>query len=200
MDELVEPNTQAVQRACQEFDDDNAIAERALDELFGAYPANTVEWQVLLKVVTLNRLYSTNILDVHGMTKRICEIGDELDRSLQAASADIVDRIARLGLNRIEYSFASKFCSRHKPEQYPIWDSRARRYLLWVRRRSSLAFMGKNPDLWDHYSEYVEMINSLRSHYHLACSVRDLDKFLYQHGKAPEKATAGQGPAGHFGN
>ena len=186
MDELLEPTDERVRLACREFEAENAILERALDELFRAYPANTVEWQVLLKVVTLNRLYSTNILDVHGIAKRICESGPIIDAALKAATPEIVDRIAKLGQKRIEYSFASKYCSRHRPDVYPIWDSRVRRYLLLLRSRAPLEFMGTNRYLWNEYREFVEMINGLRAHYRLACSLKDLDKFLYTHGKEPD--------------
>jgi hypothetical protein len=190
--ELVEPTDERVTLACQEFDHENGVAERALDELFGAYPANTVEWQVLLKVVTLNRLYWTNILDVHGMAKRICESRAQIDAALNAASPEIVDLIATFGQKRIEYSFASKYCSSHRPDAYPIWDSRVRSYLLRLRRREKLKFLGTNPYLWNEYGEFVEMINGLRAHYQLACSLKDLDKFLYTHGKGTDKAAGAE--------
>lgn len=47
---------------------------------------------------------------------------------------EVVDLIARVTVASSEkqltfYSFASKYCSWHKPNQYPIWDFRVNRYL-----------------------------------------------------------------------
>jgi len=55
------PTQELVKTACEEFDRDNLLIEQALTELFNQYPANAVLHHVLLKVVALNTLYSTQI-------------------------------------------------------------------------------------------------------------------------------------------
>jgi hypothetical protein len=57
------PTREAVAEACDEFgrDGETKILEAALTDLFSRYPDNTDEAQVLLKVVTLNQLYSTRL-------------------------------------------------------------------------------------------------------------------------------------------
>jgi len=61
--EPIVPNQSSVTAACKRFDEENAVVEQALAELFRQYPTNDNEAHVLLKVVALNRLYSTNILE-----------------------------------------------------------------------------------------------------------------------------------------
>ena len=57
------PTVSGIAKACAQFDSDSEVkvVEAALGDLFARYPANTNEAQVLLKVVTLNDLYSTQI-------------------------------------------------------------------------------------------------------------------------------------------
>jgi hypothetical protein len=185
---VLEPSGQLVRLARDEFDSENRVTELALDSLFRTYPSNTVDWQVLLKVVALNRLYWTNILDVHGMTSRMCGAGAEIDAALAAGAPEIVDRIASFGNGRKEWSFATKYCSWHCPEAYPIWDSRVRGYLLKLRRQTRHVFLGTNPELWSKYEEFRRIITDLRDHYNLGnVSVKDLDKFLYRHGKESDR-------------
>lgn len=61
------PTANSVGKACKQFDGDSEtrIAEGALADLFAKYPNNTNEAHVLLKVVALNDLYSTQIPCVH---------------------------------------------------------------------------------------------------------------------------------------
>lgn len=58
---LTTPTPELVRAACEEFNRDNMLVEQALTELFNQYPDNGVLSHVLLKVVTLNALYSTQI-------------------------------------------------------------------------------------------------------------------------------------------
>lgn len=57
------PTQDGVRKACEYFDsdDENKLIEPALTNLFARYPNNTNESEVLLKVLTLNDLYSTRI-------------------------------------------------------------------------------------------------------------------------------------------
>jgi hypothetical protein len=50
-----------------------------------------------------------------------------VDSALAAGSPEIFDKIARVTIRGKEhnfFSFATKYCSWHYPEVYPIWDSR----------------------------------------------------------------------------
>jgi len=189
-DTVHEPTADCVLAAGNKFERENALTERALTELFGQFPRNDNNAHILLKVVAVNSLYYTQILAVHDVARHIYEHGKDIDSALSAGSPEIVDTIAAVtiaatGKERRNYSFASKYCSWPKPELYPIWDSRVRAYLIWLRQRPSGSFLVKNPDNWEHYREFLEMVTKLREVYGLGAGLgfKQIDKFLYAEGE-----------------
>ena len=90
----VVPTQDLVRLACKEFDEGNVVVEEALRELFHDYPRNDNESQILLKVVALNRLYSTNIFAVYDMAHHIWIQGKDIDSALAEGTPEIVDKIA----------------------------------------------------------------------------------------------------------
>jgi hypothetical protein len=108
---------------------------------------------------------------------------------LALGSSEIVDTIAAVtisatGKKRWNYSFASKYCSWHKQGSYPIWDSRVKAYLTWLKQKPSGSFIVKNPDSWKNYREFVDVVNKVRKVYDLgALSFKQIDKFLYTEGE-----------------
>jgi hypothetical protein len=180
-----------VTAACDKFDRENEIIERALKELFNQFPGNSDPSHVLLKVVTLNRLYSTQILAVTDVAQHIHRNAQGIDSALAAGFPQIVDTIARVtisisGKERNNFSFATKYCSWHNPESYPIWDSRVDRYLWTLQKQDQFApFFKKNADLWD-YPKFREVIIAFRDFYGLGSfTFKDTDKFLYSERGTP---------------
>jgi hypothetical protein len=202
------PNPSSVRDACERFDKD-AVGERALGELFRQYPTNDDEAHVLLKVVALNRLYSTNILAVWDVARVIYEHRQEVDGALKAdpPSPEAVDQIAYVtilatGKQRKNWSFATKYCSWHRPESYPIWDSRVARYLRslkgseftrpdnWTDYPQFADYGGRaadgrwRPDNWTHYREFAVLMNRFRDFYNLrSFTFKEIDKFLWLSGE-----------------
>lgn len=76
------PNPERVQDACTEFDGKYQVLEGALEVLFNHFPQNTDPRHVLLKVVTLNRLYAAGVLAVEALASHISEVGGEIDSAL----------------------------------------------------------------------------------------------------------------------
>ena len=181
--EPIVPNQSLVRAACKRFDEENAVVEQALAELFRQYPTNDNEAHVLLKVVALNRLYSTNILAVHDVARHIYQHAQEVDDALRVGSPEVVDLIANVtisatGKRRKCWVFATKYCNWHHPESYPIWDSRVCRYL-----RSLKGSPFTRPDDWTGYREFVDLMNQFRDFYNLGSfTFKNIDKFLYQYG------------------
>jgi hypothetical protein len=146
--------------------------------------------------VTLNRLYSTSIYAVYDAATHIHRRAPEIDSALAEGSPEIVDTIADLtlgatGKRRHVYSFASKYCSWHRHDKYPIWDSRVRRYLGTLRRQlrntKDARLLGTNPDLWDKYPEFVNLMTRLQTRYQLNdFSFKEIDEFLWKHGSHPK--------------
>jgi hypothetical protein len=185
------PTEDRVRSACKEFDEDNVIVEQALKDLFNQYHRNDNQPHVLLKVVALNRLYSTNIFAVYDMARHIYQQAPDIDSALANGSPEIVDKIARVtitttGKNRTNYSFATKYCSWHNQASYPIWDSRVDRYLRAMRRTAFAKFLSAHGGLWNCYPEFVALMTAFRDCYSLGSfSFKEIDKFLWKYGGKP---------------
>jgi len=132
-----------------------------------------------MEVVLLNGLYNTNVFAVMDMASHIRAL--RVDRDLTAGSPELVDRIARLtirGKTRRHYSFATKYCSWHRPDEYPIYDSLVEK-LLWAYWREHRFAQFSRPDLQE-YPKYKEAVAAFRRHFGLAqVSFKQLDKFLW---------------------
>jgi len=192
------PSAELVAVACKEFDQENRIVEQALNDLFSQYRRNDSHPHVLLKVVALNRLYATQILAVHDVARHIHQQARDIDLALAAGSPEIVDKIARVtlssnGKEKNNYSFATKYCSWHHSASYPIWDSRVDKYLWTLQKQESFAsFFKKNADLWV-YPTFREVMTAFQDRYGLGSfTFKEIDKFLWSEGAAPDKTRAGR--------
>jgi hypothetical protein len=181
-DVFVQPSLQNVQKRVDQFNREEEAVETALALLIGRFPLNTRFQDVSVKVKVLNVLYSTQILGVGIVAARIVECA--IDQHLDCGDPEVVKTIARVqfkGKNRFNYSFATKYCSWHRPELYPIFDSRVLASLVAYRLRDRFAKFIQD-DLWD-YRKFLDVMNAFRTHYQLeAFSFKDIDKFLYETG------------------
>jgi len=201
------PNPSSVRDKRDQFDNKFTVVERALAELFRQYPTNDDEAHVLLKVVALNRLYSTGILAVEGVARHIYEHAEEVDGALKGnpPSPEVVDQIVAFTIpatGRREWSFATKYCSWHRPESYPIWDSNVARYLRslkgsdftrpdnWKDYPQFADYGGRaadgrwRPDNWTYYREFAVLMNRFRDFYNLrSFTFKEIDKFLWLSGE-----------------
>ena len=99
------------------------VGAKAVTQIFKLYPTNTVLEEVLIKVLVLNDLYSTNILGTYAVAKHILDL--HIDERLKNGDASLVTDIAHIELNGKEkyfYSFATKYCAMHQPKLFPIYD------------------------------------------------------------------------------
>jgi hypothetical protein len=175
--------------ACVRFNRENFPIEQALAELFSRYPENTNENAVLLKVVALNALYSTQIPTYSQTIPSVIDVahhihrkGSKIDPALAAGSPEIVDTIANISVpgkkTRCNFSFATKYCSWHRPDSYPIWDSRVDGYLQAFEDHGGFSTCFEN------YPTFLKVMTAFRKHHRLECfSFKDIDKFLWLHGQ-----------------
>lgn len=181
------PTPERVNDACKEFDAKNNILEGALDELFRHYHQNTDPRHTLLKVVTLNRLYSAGVLAVEVLASHISQIGEEIDSALTTGAPSIIDRIANVTIQEKEFrffSFATKYCNWHRPHFYPVYDSRVDRY-LWSLQKHKKFSEGFNlrSDLCKDAVTFLKIMTDFRISYGLeAFSFKEIDKFLWLRG------------------
>lgn len=151
--------------------------EKALQKLFELFPDNSSLEGVLLKASCLNSFYSTNIKDIHAVGKVIFDL--QIDSRLNSNDLSLVDDIAentklKCESGRREFSFASKYCSFHKPESYPIYDSRNKALLNYYSDELSL----NRRKLDSNYSEYTKIINKYKKEFALEkFSFKEIDRF-----------------------
>lgn len=161
------------------------LQESSLRKLFSkTYPLNNDLDDVLIKVCSLNDFYSTNILSPFTIAKHIVAL--KIDDNLLEDDLKIVNKIADVKMNggRIFhfYSFATKYCSHHKPTVYPIYDSYVEKMLKYFRKKDTINdFLDKDLKL---YTRYREILMNFRKYYNLeSFDLKQIDKYLWQAGK-----------------
>jgi len=157
--------------------------EKSVVMVFQQYPKNTEIKEVLIKVGILNDFYSTNIFDTFSVAKNI--VKQNIDSRLSNANTDIINDIAQVNINGKDkrfYSFATKYCSNHYPEKYPIYDSIVNRMLVYFKTQEEFAKF-KQDDLRD-YLTFKNIIIEFRKFYDLEkFSFREIDWYLWLVGK-----------------
>lgn len=191
--DIIKPCPEEVQKYLDKWEglENYVIQEKALDDLFiETYPKNTDIKQVIIKVSALNDFYSTNIFKVYSVAKKIFDLN--IDERLAKNDITLVNEIAnvrvskqtdRSGEKHINfYSFATKYCSRHKPLEYPIYDYYVEKVLKYFRNTDKTIDF-KNEDL-KNYKEYKNLLLEFRKYYGLECyDLKQIDRYLWLLGK-----------------
>lgn len=159
--------------------------ESSLRKLFvKTYPLNIEMDEVLIKVCSLNDFYSTNIFSPFSVAKNILSLN--MDERLIQNDVSLVNDIAKVNVNGKRefnfYSFATKYCSHHKPEEFPIFDSYVEKLLIALKRQDGF-YNFSNSDLKD-YKKYKKILIEFRAYYKLdKFNLKEIDKYLWQFGK-----------------
>ena len=153
--------------------------DRAL--LRAKFPQNTETSHVLLKVLVLNKLYTTRIRDIE-VEPLACHIaGLGIDPLLDHGSLHAVDLITNCPDLRKCYSFATKFCSWHNPMAYPIYDGNVDECLWSYKKQDTFATFHRQDLVC--YEKLVATISAFSKHYGLSSlTFKQLDKFLWRLG------------------
>lgn len=161
------------------------LQENALEKLFNrTYPQNIEIEDVLIKVSSLNDFYSTNIFSPFTVAKHIVALN--IDSRLENSDVTLVNDIARVKMdtgNVINfYSFATKYCSHHKPYDYPIYDSYVDKVLRYYRDEDRF-YNFKTLELKE-FPVFKDILIVFRSFYGLEdYTLKDIDRYLWQLGK-----------------
>lgn len=161
------------------------LQERSLKKLFTqTYPQNTNLDDILIKVCSLNDFYSTNIFSPFKVAKHIFQLS--IDDELNNGDLTLVPTIANISLKKGKkwnfYSFASKYCSHHKPDTYPIYDRYVDITLRYFRKKDR--FERFNNDDLKEYSKFVDILSKFTAFYNLeGFSLKEIDRYLWQLGK-----------------
>lgn len=157
--------------------------EESLDLLFKKLSPNNTELKhILIKCASLNDFYSTNIFSVYPVAKHILELN--IDERLKSYDPLLVSDIQKVSISDVEknfYSFASKYCSHHNPDDYPIYDSYVDEVLRYFRNKKELSF--ENVDL-KNYDKFKNVILAFRKKFSLQkYTLKEIDRYLWQLGK-----------------
>lgn len=184
--QLPQPTRELIHRYLEKWEtlENYRLQETSLDLLFRKlFPDNRVIEHVLLKVTALNAFYSTNIYDTFTTAKHI--LTQDVDSRLKRNDLSLVHDIAKVTIKerrRNFYSFASKYCSHHSPDRYPIYDSFVEKMLLRYGKKDRFEKF-KQEDL-KRYERFVGVIESFRKHFGLETfSLKQIDIFLWLAGK-----------------
>ena len=143
-------------------------------------PENKNIADILLKVATLNDFYSTNIFSVYPVAKHILSL--EIDKRLEGGDVTLVDDIKRVTINGSDknfYSFATKYCSHHRPLDFPIYDSYVEKVLVYFEKKDKFGKF-KTADLKD-YEKFKSVLISFRNYYGLdQYNLKQIDKYIWQ--------------------
>lgn len=180
------PSAEQVEIYLAQWDslEDYHLQEDALNRLFFELsPENKDISDILLKVSVLNDFYSTNIFKVFPVAKHILSL--QIDERLKHGDVTLVDDIKGVvisGKTMNFYSFATKYCSHHKPLDYPIYDSYVDEVLRYYRKQDGFADF-RNDDL-KNYTRFKSILEKFRSFYKLdKYNLKELDKYIWQLGK-----------------
>lgn len=178
------PTPELVREGMRQFTEQGKVTEAALQKLLRAFPGNTVTEEILLKVITVNQMYSTNIFAVQVVAELIQAA--DIDAALQVGDPELVHRIDRLKFTTAKgravdwsiYSFATKYCALHQPQHYPIYDGLIAGKLMEYGRQDGFSAL-RGVNLRD-YPTFRKVVLQFQAHYGLqAFSFREIDHFLW---------------------
>ena len=184
---IIKPSDAIINEYLKKWDslDNYVLQESSLKKLFSqTYPLNVEMDDVLIKVCSLNDFYTTNIFSPFIVAKHIVSL--KIDDRLKNNDLELVNDIAKIKVNgkkeRNFYSFATKYCSHHKPKVYPIYDSFVEKLLIHFKREDKF-YKFKKSDL-KNYPEYKNVLIEFQKFYGLVnYNLKDIDKYLWQAGK-----------------
>jgi hypothetical protein len=160
-------------------------SDRALEELKHRCPGFGPE-ATLLKVVTVNSLYGTNVYATLRMAQHVEQV--MADPGVAQMGLELVERLANVPMGGGEtkpirrYSFASKFAHFFvDAERFPIFDSYAKKMVRFHLGGSGFAHNPRKP-----YLAFVENINRLVEMAGFTGTRRALDRYLWLAGQYME--------------
>lgn len=183
---IPKPNKIEVEKYLDKWDslENYVLQENALNKLFmKVYPNNTDINDILIKCSSLNDFYSTNIFSIFPVAKHILELN--IDERLKNKDTSLVNDIAKLNINGKEkyfYSFATKYCSHHFPNDFPIYDSFVEKCLIYFKKKDKFYSFSKE-ELKD-YAKFKDILLQFKKYYNIdEFNLKDIDRYLWQLGK-----------------
>src|SRR5258708_2201019 len=187
--EIETPTPDLVNKWIKKFDAEASVVEKAMKELFeDTFPRNDRLEHIALKVTAIDYFYGTGIKRFNGGIVAVGQLAEQIrqlqiDTQLNMELPRLVYNIANLPIgeyNKNNYSFATKYCSWHKPNAYPIYDGYVDT-IIWAYQKSPDYIFGdfKHDELRN-YPTFKDIIMQFMRRYRLTgFSFKELDKFLW---------------------
>ena len=180
------PSLSEVQKYLEKWEtlEKYVLQENALNKLFmKTYPYNTNIDDILIKVSSLNDFYSTNIFSTIIVAKHIMKLN--IDNKLEKNNYQLVNDIAEISMDNGKtkhlFSFATKYCSHHKPDIFPIYDDYVGKMLVYFNK--VYKFYDKTTDLRN-YTNFTDILSKFKSCFNLdILSLKEIDRYLWLTGK-----------------
>ncbi|MCK5814755.1 MAG: hypothetical protein KAH07_02305 [Flavobacteriaceae bacterium] len=190
--ELQKPTKEFIREILEFYDKEegNELNENLL-KLFKTFNNDLNKYDVLIKVASLNKIYSTAITNINPVVGQIIKITKENNGLNELDDfVNFVDKISRIEwtnnkgktFKRNNMSFASKYVHFLSEYETPIYDS-----YIWIVIKGYLG--QKNGDLKsfnnpENFKEFYLTFNKFKKELNLeSYSNYEIDKFLWQYGK-----------------
>jgi hypothetical protein len=169
----------------------NELNENLL-KLFKTFENDKNKYDVLIKVASLNKIYSTAITNINPVVEQILKVTNENQKPNELNDfISFVDKISRVEwtnkkgktFKRNNLSFASKYVHFLSEYKTPIYDSYIwiviKGYLGQKNTKERISF--KNPE---NFNEFYSTFEKFKKEMNLEeYSNYEIDKFLWQYGK-----------------
>ena len=147
-------------------------------------PRNNSINDIILKIAALNTVYNTYIYSVYPVARHILSL--DIDNRLAKGDETLVDELMQVlytnGKKINHYSFATKYCSFHNPNAFPIYDSYVDRILRYYREHEEFSVF-KNNDL-KIYPKFKQILFDFQHYFGLEkYNAKELDQYLWQFSK-----------------
>lgn len=213
-------NKDVIEKCIKYFNGKYKKIEDSLTWVFNEYKKNSNINEVLIKVTTLNSLYGAGLrnskdencdkkktIDVVTMASHIVSMNKKIDELLYSKDENEsfkAYKIIESGFDTNEYKkcyvFASKYCSWHNNDVFPIMDSRVKKELYKFIISKNNEFNGdesKGRNIGSSGFYEYELFRStcieFRNHVNnfinppKEYTLKDLDKFLWVYGEKEDK-------------
>ena len=189
---LKKPTEKFITKTLELFPNEGNELNDNLLKLFQTFNDDKNKSHVLIKVVALNKIYSTSITNINPVVEKIIEASNE---NLTFKSIDeyieFVDKIAKIkwvnskenSFKRNNLSFASKYVHFISGHKTPIYDN-----YIWIvingylGQKSNTKISFANPKS---YREFYDTFERFKKEFQLEKYTNyKIDKFLWQYGKS----------------
>ncbi|GHV69323.1 hypothetical protein FACS1894199_17810 [Bacteroidia bacterium] len=186
---LPRPSENQVEHYLKQWDtqDNLVLSESSLTKLFHeTYPKNVDKGDVLIKVCALKDIYGIFILSPLSVAQHIVKLNN-IDTRLLQGDTTLVNELALIeigGTKKNFYSFASKYCSRHNPQAYPIFDSFVKKVLMYFQKEDNFYTRTFKQEELKVYIKFIDILQHFKQYYKLdKYDFKQLDKYLWQVGR-----------------